>query len=58
MAAYATTKYTTTGSYEDVLAAMVTKLNTLDSTNNPVILSGIQPIYGSTAVWVGYIIYD
>ena len=58
MANYATNTYQISGSLENVLAAMKTKLNTLDSTNNPIVLVEVQPYKGSNSEWVGYLIYD
>ena len=59
MAAYATTYFNTNeGSYATVGAEMVVKLDTLDSTNNPIILAQIVPVRPSSSLWVGIIIYD
>ena len=58
MANYATNTYQVDGSLENVLTALKTKLNTLDSTNNPIIVCDVQPFKGSNSEWVGYLIYD
>ena len=55
MAAYKVTDFrTSTGSMATILAELETKLETLDSTTNPLIMSGIEQIGNS---FIGYLIY-
>ena len=59
MAAYAVVDYVVHGTPESIAAAFETKLETLDSTTNPVRLITIQPNpRGGANDFVGILVYD
>lgn len=57
MAAYSVDSYVIQGSLADVISAIETKLETLDSTSNTLYLLEVKPIKTGSE-WVGYMIYE
>jgi len=59
MANYSITAFKTgEGDIDFVSAALKTKLDTLDSTSNPVVLIEIVPSKKNHAEWIGILLYD
>ena len=58
MANYAvTTWYSNVKPIDDVLDEIETKLETLDSTTNSIVMSGVMPI-GDGKFFIGWIVYN